>query len=192
MSRILRRSHLYLALFLTPWILMYTVSTFVMNHRPEGPRKLPVYRMERELIYPGDLPGAPQDMARQLLSTLDLDGAHRIVRPASSNERLVIERLHATSPRRITYTAADKRVVVERMEFDNTRFLEQMHRRRGYQHEYTLDDLWASSVDLTIAGLLLLALTGMWMWWELRVTRTWGAVALVAGFGLFALFVAVI
>ena len=24
---------MYLALFLTPWVLMYTFSTFVMNHR---------------------------------------------------------------------------------------------------------------------------------------------------------------
>ncbi len=31
-SKLLRRIHLYLALFLTPWIRMYAVSTFAMNH----------------------------------------------------------------------------------------------------------------------------------------------------------------
>jgi hypothetical protein len=195
MSRLLRRSHLYLALFLTPWILMYTVSTFVMNHAhlfrdPSLPRTPPVYTLEREFIYPGELPAAPQDIANQLLASLDLDGAHSIARPLST-DRLVIQRLHATAPRRITYTAADKRVVVERMVFEPARFLEQIHRRRGYQHPYTLDDLWAASVDLTIAGLLLLSATGIWMWWELRSTRRWGAVALAAGTALFAWFVVV-
>lgn len=195
MSRLLRRSHLYLALFLTPWILMYTVSTFAMNHAhlfrdPSLPRTPPVYTLERELVYPGDLPSAPQDIAQQLLLSLNLDGAHSVARPLPDG-RLVINRLHATTPRRITYTPADKRVVVERMVFEGPRFLEQIHRRRGYQHPYTLDDLWAFSVDLTIAGLLLLAFTGIWMWWELRATRKWGALALAAGAGLFAVFVVV-
>lgn len=198
MSRLLRRSHLYLALFLTPWILMYTASTFVMNHAhwfrdggsSEQPRKPPAYTLERELIYPGELPSAPQDIAKQLLATLDLDGAHSIARPVS-NDRLVIHRLHATAPRRVTYTAADNRVTVERMVFEPVRFLEQLHRRRGYQHNYVLDDLWAASVDLTIAALLLLSATGIWMWWELRSTRRLGALALAVGTALFALFVVV-
>ena len=32
-SRILRRTHMYLALFFGPWVLMYSLSTMTMNHR---------------------------------------------------------------------------------------------------------------------------------------------------------------
>jgi hypothetical protein len=32
-SKILRRTHMYLALFLTPWMLIYALSTMAMNHR---------------------------------------------------------------------------------------------------------------------------------------------------------------
>jgi hypothetical protein len=32
-SKLLRRSHMYLALFLTPWMLVYALSTMGMNHR---------------------------------------------------------------------------------------------------------------------------------------------------------------
>ena len=32
-SKILRRTHMYLALFLAPWVLMYALSTAAMNHR---------------------------------------------------------------------------------------------------------------------------------------------------------------
>ncbi len=31
-SLFLRRSHMYVALFLTPWMTMYALSTFVFNH----------------------------------------------------------------------------------------------------------------------------------------------------------------
>jgi len=197
MSLLLRRIHLYLALFLAPWILMYAVSTFVMNHRrlfhgppPEPP---PQYEVERELVYPGEMPegATPQQVALQLLATLDLDGAHAVARPFTA-ERVVVNRQDAISPRRITYTAADKKVRVEKMIFSGAGFFERMHRRRGYQHNYVLDDLWAISVDVTIVALILLALSGIWMWWELRVTRRLGALALGAGIGLFCLLAAVL
>jgi len=196
MSLLLRRIHLYLAIFLAPWILMYTVSTFVMNHRElfHGPPPVapPKFEVERELIYPGEMPegATPKQIALQLLATLDMDGAHGVT-GQSTAEKVVINRQNAVSPRRITYTAADKRVVVEKMVFSGAGFLERMHRRRGFQHDYALDDLWAASVDLTIVGLFMLAFSGIWMWWTLRATRSWGALALGAGFALFGLFLAV-
>jgi len=196
LSLLLRRIHLYLALFLIPWILMYAVSTFVMNHRflfherpPEPP---PKYTTEREFTYPGELPAGAtsQQIALQLLATLDLDGAHAIARPINP-EKLIIYRQHPVSPRRITFTPADKKVVIETLDFAAHSFLERMHRRRGFQHDYLLEDLWAASVDLTIAALIILSLSGLWMWWELRVTHRLGGLALIAGIALFATFLAV-
>ena len=197
MSLLLRRTHLYLALFLAPWILMYTVSTFVMNHRSlfhgPPPNPPPKFEVERELLYPGEMPegATPQQVALQLLATLDMDGAHAVARP-SSPDRVVVNRQHPVAPRRITYTAADKKVVIEKMVFSGAGFFERMHRRRGFQHDYVLDDSWAATVDLTIVALLLLPLSGLWMWWELRVTRPLGALALAAGFALFGLLLAVL
>jgi len=175
---------------------MYAVSTFVMNHRtlfhPETPAP-PRFEVERTLSYPGEMAdrATAEQSVQQVLAALDLDGAHAVNR-SSTSERVVLIRQHATAPRRITYTAGDNRIVVEKMVFSGTRFLEQMHRRRGYQYDYLLDDLWAVSVDLTIAALVLLAFSGIWMWWELRITRRLGAIALSAGCLLFALFLAVL
>ncbi|HEY3376976.1 MAG TPA: hypothetical protein VGL77_05715 [Armatimonadota bacterium] len=81
--------------------------------------------------------------------------------------------------------------MIEKMVFSGAGFLERMHRRRGFQHNYALEDLWAASVDLTIVALFLLALSGVWMWWTLRAARRLGALALGAGFVLFGLFLAV-
>ena len=34
LSRIIRQTHMYLALFFMPWMLMYALSTMLMNHGP--------------------------------------------------------------------------------------------------------------------------------------------------------------
>ena len=131
MSLLLRRIHLYLALFLAPWVLMYTASTFAMNHREEGGTP-PKFVLERELPYSGDMPegATPRQIALQVLGALEMDGAHTVVR-GSTAEKVIIQRQLPVNPRRITYTAADKRITVERMEFRTGAFLERMHRRGG-------------------------------------------------------------
>ncbi|MCZ6635698.1 MAG: hypothetical protein O7G87_20055, partial [bacterium] len=69
---------------------------------------------------------------------------------------------------------------------------ERMHRRRGYQHKYALEDTWAFSVDLVILAMVFWVGSGLWLWWELKVTRLWGTVCLGIGIGLFALFLSTI
>ena len=64
--------------------------------------------------------------------------------------------------------------------------LERFHRRRGYTTGYALDTAWAVSVDLVIGAMVFWALSGLWMWWEMKVTRRLGACAIASGLGLFA------
>lgn len=193
-SKILRRTHLYLALFLTPWVLMYTLSTFVMNHRDWFRGRPPVPpRWERvsEQVYDGQFPsGASTSIqAAQILMSLGIDGAHQA---AMRDGKLVIQRNTATQPLRLTFTPESKQLLLERQAPNASAFLERMHRRRGFETGYALDGVWAFTVDLFIAGVIFWALSGLWMWWELKVTRTLGALALVGGVALFAFFLAVL
>ncbi len=189
-SKTLRRIHIYLALFLAPWVLMYAVSTFVMNHRnwfgvhtPAPPK----WERVSERVYDGQFPdgATPAIQARQILMSLDLDGAHQASTRAGE---LVIERNTPLQPMRLTYSPASRQLVVERQTRDTAAFLERMHRRRGFQHPYALEDAWAFSVDFFIAGVLFWALSGLWMWWGLSVTRKPGALVLLGGIALFAFF----
>ncbi|MBI3695506.1 MAG: hypothetical protein HY238_11800, partial [Acidobacteria bacterium] len=108
-SKIVRRTHMYLALFLTPWVLMYALSTIAMNHR-DFFRGRPHFEKEREQVYAGAFaPGAkPREMAAQILRDLGLDGAHNVNAP-SGGGRVVITRLDPLSPRRLTFTPADSK-----------------------------------------------------------------------------------
>jgi len=192
LSKVVRRTHMYLALFLFPWMLMYAVSTLAMNHRAlfvdlYGPDPAP-FQMERKAVYDGVFPehANPGAIARQLLASAGLQGAHGVTRRTDGT--IVVNRHDLLTPRRLTYSPADRTLIVEKMSPRGNAFLERFHRRRGYATGYRLDTLWAVSVDLVIAAMLFWVLSGLWMWWEMKATRAVGASALLTGVGLFVLY----
>ena len=191
-SRLVRRTHMYLALFLAPWMLMYAASTLVMNHRAVfleryGSGPVP-FQKERELVYDASFsPDADlKTISRQILTSLDLDGAHGVTR--RKDGAIVINRNDLIAPRRITLTPDTRLLLIERMERRPNAFLERFHRRRGYATGYRLDTAWAVTVDAVIVAMVFWALSGLWMWWEMKVTRALGALAVLGGVGLFALY----
>src|SRR5512133_1823278 len=97
-SRVVRRVHMYLGLFLVPWMLVYALSTLVMNHRELVSSfyssKAPALTTERALEYSHSFPtNTPRaEMAREILKDVGLDGTHR-VSGGRDGKPLVIERL---------------------------------------------------------------------------------------------------
>ena len=81
LSKVIRRTHRYLALFLTPWMLMYALSTMAMQHRDlfaeEGePREC---FLERTATYDGEfVPNASaREMGEQMLTHMEMRGLFR-------------------------------------------------------------------------------------------------------------------
>jgi hypothetical protein len=183
---------MYLALFLTPWIAMYALSTIAMNHRAEEGAP-PPFSSERTLPFEGVLPGeaTPKARAAMLLTHLDMVGAYT-ASERKADGALVIHRHDPMAVRRITYTPSDQRILVERQEYRTSAFLERLHRRRGYQHDFALEDFWAFCVDAVIVSLVFWVVSGLWMWWEMKATHKLGALSLAAGAAIFAFFLAVL
>ncbi len=188
-----RRTHMYLGLFLGPWMVMYAVSTLAMTHREWVqsfyPTKAPAFVTERELDYSRTFPPGTtrEEMGRLLLQDLGLDGAHS-VSGGQGGAPLVVHRQHAWGERRITFDAGPGKLLLQRQEFRGQTFLERLHRRRGYDRPYTIDDLWGLSVDVAVVAMVLWCLSSILIWWELGPARRWGTIALASGVGLFALF----
>jgi hypothetical protein len=191
-SRAVRQVHMYLALFLAPWMLMYALSTIVMNHRESFRQRyggeLVRWAVERERTLESQFsPGArPALMAEQILRELDLSGNFN-ASLREQGKKLVILRTGPVTPRRISYTPADRKILIEKQEFRLQPFLESLHRRRGYQSNMLLDDTWAVSVDAVIVAMIFWVLSGLWMWWEMKTTRRLGAVFMLSGGALFGL-----
>jgi hypothetical protein len=188
-SKILRRSHMYLALFLTPWVLMYTLSTFVMNHRTWFAKGQPGWTHESDAKFAGTFPDGspPREKARIILASLGMEGTFNLQNQAGP-DRIQFVRQFAVQERRFTFAPESGKVTIEKRELRPNFVLERFHRRRGYQQPYATDWVWAVSVDLVVAAIVFWALSGLWMWWELKVTRRWGAAFLVGGLVLFQIF----
>jgi hypothetical protein len=191
-SWIVRRVHLFTGLFLGPWMLMYALSTLVMTHREFVlsfyPSKAPAMAIERELDYTRTFSSTAtrQEIGRQILQDLGLDGTHS-VSGGKDGKPLVINRQHALMARRVTFDPAAHKIVIERENFRASTWLERMHRRRGYDHPFLLEDTWGFTVDVAVLTMVFWSLSGIWLWWELKSTHKWGTMALVAGPGLFVI-----
>ena len=206
---ILRRIHMYLALFLTPWMLMYGVSILCMNHMAllrsfYSTEPGPMY-VEKEMIYDKPLPTAvnPKDppsspprvdaeaAGRQILQDLGMDGLHWADAKRDGSQ-VTIGRNSVLAPRQITYTPSDKKLVVKRQYFHFPDSIRWLHKRRSYESAYLADISWAVSLDMVIASMLAWGITGLWMWYKMKPTRRWGTLCLAVGCLLFAFFVVAI
>jgi len=196
-SLLVRRVHLYLGLFLAPWMLMYALSTLVMSHRPWVASwyatKTPNMVLERELGYSRPFPAGMTlaQKAEVILRDVGIEGRY-VVPKVKDGDPIVINRQHALFLRRGTYDPKANKMTIQREEFWGLTFLERLHRRRGFQDPYAVEDTWAFSVDLTVLTMVFWAFSGVWLWWELKPTRLWGALCLGFGAVLFATFLALI
>jgi hypothetical protein len=196
-SRLVRRIHMFTGLFLTPWMVMYALSTLVMTHQEYlnsfYTSKSPVLVKERELDYSRSFPtNLTRDViAQQILNDLGLDGAHS-VSGGRNGTPLIIQRQHAMPHRRLTFDSSMGRITIEREELRTSTVLERLHRRRGYNQPYALEDTWGFTVDVAVVSMIFWTLSGIWLAWELKTTRVWGALSLVVGLGLFVVFAALI
>jgi len=196
-SCVVRRIHMFTGLFLAPWMVMYALSTLVMAHHEYVnslyASKSPVLVKERELDYSRAFPtNVTRDViAQQILQDLGMDGAHS-VSGGRDGKPLVIQRQHAMSQRRLTFDASVSKITIEREEFRTPTILERLHRRRGYDKPYALEDTWGFTVDVAVVTMVFWCLSGIWLAWELKTTRVWGVLSFVVGLGLFVVFAVLI
>jgi len=196
-SRLVRRIHMFTGLFLAPWMVMYALSTLVMAHHEYVNSfyvsKSPVMVKERELDYSRSFStNLTRDaIAQQILNDLSMDGAYS-VSSGRNGGPLVIQRQHAMPQRRLTFDASKSKITIEREEFRTPTVLERLHRRRGYKQPYALEDTWGFTVDVAVVTMVFWSLSGIWLAWELKTTRAWGALSFVVGLGLFVVFAALI
>ena len=180
-----RRTHLYLGLALIPWVLMYGVSSFIINHGAyfnklfdDGtPRWTQVFEQEYHRPVPED--ADLREVATEILNEFDLRPSFFVNR--RNPDRLNIHVRDLLSIKRLVYFIDEGRLVMEQHRFQWNSFLVGLHVRGGYQQDLFLDDLWAVVLDLVCIAFVLWIATGIYLWWSLPQTRLWGWAALLGG-----------
>ena len=174
-----RRTHLYLGLLLIPWMLVYACSTFAFNHgehfrayRAADPQWLPLWEKDYAFEAP------PDAAAQRILDDHHLSGAFAARR---QGQRLNINVQNFWHPRRLAYDFTTKKLRAEEKRSTSLDVLIRLHERTGYGQGGPLNNLWAFFVDLFSVATLAWIATGLYLWWKLSATRTWGWLALGGG-----------
>jgi hypothetical protein len=196
-SRLIRRTHMYLALFLTPWMIIYALSGLVLNHfetvRGWYGGKYADFEKIAEHSYDTafSADATPRQIGAQILADLGLAGSFNV--PANPPAgRLVFNRSAMATVHRVTYFRAERRVLVEKQKLSAPVLLNRAHFRSGYEQPFLAAKIWGAIVDLAVVGMLFWILSGVLMWWEIKPARAWGAVCALGGCGIFGVLLATI
>lgn len=189
-DRWMRALHLYTGLFLVPWMTVYAVSAFCLNHREwftEGLELAADWENVCEVDFtPG--PSFPQDPEKQAVAVLrhvDLEGPHRIMGEPNANQ-LMIFRQCAAGHYRVTWYPPRSQVVVDRhLPSSFYTVLNSLHYQHGYQ-PYFAALMWAIIVDVTTTSTVIWVISGVYIWARRPRKRLLGGLCLVAGLLLFA------
>jgi hypothetical protein len=189
-ARLIRRTHMYLALFLAPWMAIYALSGLAINHGPAVRAWYGASMNQFEKV--GERPyttvfsadADPRMVGAQVLEELGLSGAF-FVQGKAGDPKLVINRNAAFSQHRITYLRAEQKLVIEKQTYAAPVFFNRSHFRSGYTQPFLPAKIWGFTVDLAIVGMLFWVLSGFVMWWEIKPARLTGAAFALVGFGLF-------
>jgi hypothetical protein len=187
----MRTLHLYTGLFLVPWMTVYAVSAFCLNHREWFTKALGLaqkWEKVREVEFrPGPgFPRTPAEQAVVILRRLDLEGPHNLYGVPDANQ-LVMIRMCAAGHYRVSWFPPRSRVVVER--FRPASFyavVNAFHFQSGYR-PYFAHAAWAVIVDATTSSTILWLISGVYLWARRPRRRLLGGLCLTAGAVLFAI-----
>ena len=187
-AHVTRRTHLYLGLALLPWFLMYGLSSIPFAHsqffeRRDAAKGLPLWTLRATHAVDVPVPEGPAELRALGAALLRQAGV-----PASSfgvyrqsPTQINVYAYSFRSSTQLKYFVDQKRMTVEDRRFRWDHFLTGMHARGGFEQEALLDRSWSVIVDLVCVAIVLWILSGLYMWWGLPVSRTWGWITIAAG-----------
>src|SRR5262245_1224457 len=189
-----RRTHLYLGLFLMPWLLMYGVSSFIVIHQSwfklgTSPKELV---FEKTYNRPVNMQGANNSpelraTAQEILKDCNLEGAFWVDKP--NPDTLHIERFTFRDSMSLMYSVKEQKLKADRVRVKLAQVPMRMHFRGGYEQPTFGNRVLGLLVDVACVGIIVWVASGLIMWWRLPRFRAWGALAVGGGFLSFLLLV---
>jgi len=189
-DRIMRAGHLYTGLFLVPWMMVYAMSAFFLNHDAWFAESKPVWtdRSDTQFVPDGTFPADSEARARAIMQHLDLDGAHKISQ--DDEKQMVIYRPCATGYYQITWNRLESRLVVRKQQpCTFYSFVNALHYQHGYSRPYSAYlpwGIWALIVDVVTISTVFWVISGVYIWARRPRKRLLGGICLAAGCLLFA------
>lgn len=187
-----RDLHLYVGLFLCPFVLVFAISTVLLNH----PGRAPVEKAPQRVVPIQPPPGEPGSVphAREILRQIGVTGEIDYVRYNAKAQRLF---LPVSKPGETTRVEVDLRAKTATVEHEHRGLgeaLNYLHKKPGphnvqFRGNWVYMTWWSVTTDAVVAGLLFLTVSGLFLWWKLKADRVAGWVLLGGGAATVALLI---
>jgi len=178
-----RRVHLYLGMFLLPWVVMFGVSSLLLNHTAWfqiGANDWTTLDERANYDVQGPVPGDLRAVAARIIADAGYEPRAGFGAFKPNANRVNINLPSFRHPIRITYFSDQHRLLVERRGFAWGPTLRNMHTHDGYYLHAPGQTAWAVMVDILCVAILFWVASGLYMWWVLPGTRGWGWATLAA------------
>lgn len=190
--RLTRDLHLYVGLFISPFVLVFAISVFFLVHSwlPRIASETSTTRVVSTLPLPGDLQtlsGRPLiDALKPTLEKAGVRGEVGFVRNMVKEGRLIIP---VTIPGRettVSISVASREATIVTRETGLADALVTLHKSPG-QHgpsirmNWFFMRAWRWMADATVYLILFISVSGVYLWYVLRAERKVGFILLFAG-----------
>ena len=190
--RLTRDLHLYLGLFISPFVLVFCISVFFLVHSwiPKLAPETTNTRVVSALALPGDLKklsGRPLiDALRPALEKMDVPGEIGFVRRMVKEEKLIIPVSIPGRATTVTINITNREATIVTRETGLADALVTLHKSPG-QHgpdirmNWFYMKAWRWFADATVYLTLFISVSGLYLWYMLRAERRIGLILLFAG-----------
>ena len=190
--RLTRDLHLYLGLFISPFVLLFSISVFFLVHSwiPKVAPETANTRVVTALALPTNvqrLSGRPLiDALKPILENIKVPGEIGFVRHMALEEQLIIPVSIPGRATTVTINIANREATIVTRETGLADALVTLHRSPG-QHgpdirmNWIYIRAWRWFADATVYLTLFISVSGIYLWYMLRAERRIGLILLLAG-----------
>lgn len=192
--RTVRDLHLYFGLFISPFILVFAVSVFFVNHRGAGgsdpDARGQLAQTVNDIDVPSDFatakPGERVQLARQVMQQAGVTGEVIFVRPLASPESFEIQVMKPGQAATIELDLAARSAKIRQASSGIPSIFVYLHKSPGPHNpairgNWMYTRWWRLTVDSVVYILLFVSISGIYLWAVLKSERRLGLVLLGAG-----------
>lgn len=190
--RVVRDLHLYFGLFISPFVLVFSVSVFFLVHSwiPRLGKAAATTRVITGFPVPDNLlklSGRPLiDALKPALATAGIHGEIGFVRQLPKEEQLVIPVIIPGRETTVTITIPKREAIIVTRETGLADAFVTLHKLPGphgpaIRMNWFYMTAWRWMADATVYLVLFISISGLYLWYVLRAERRVGFILLFAG-----------
>ena len=178
MYKWIRNTHLLLGLFAFLFLLMYGVSSIQMAHNKWFSNQ-PAITESAVALAAGAADA--RAVARELMDKHGLKGELAQIRKVGQS--LAFRIMRPGTIYDVTYSPETGEAKVKTSVANLMGMLNRIHHINGLWHDFTLTNVWAAFVALVSVALILLSLSGIYLWFKIHTERIVGSILLALSLG---------